>query len=299
MDLPENIMRGKTALITGATGGIGKEAARGLARLGAEVIIVGRDEQRGQAALEELRATTGGRVHLLLADLSVQAEVHRLAEQVQDQFARLDVLVNNVAGIFRQRTETADGIEATFALGHLAPFLLTHLLQPMLIDSQPARIINLVSDGHTMGKLDFDDLQARQSYRGLDMYLRVKLANVLFTYELARRLAGSGVTVNAAEPGAARTQLIENTTSDMLPPAMRLIFPLIKRFGMSSIEHAARSSIYAAAAPELASVSGKYFNAKLKEGKSSKASYDIETARRLWRVSEDLVGISADQKIAV
>jgi NAD(P)-dependent dehydrogenase (short-subunit alcohol dehydrogenase family) len=230
---------------------------------------------------------------LLLADLSSQSEVHRLAEDLLARFPRLDVLVNNVAGIYRHRQETVDGIEATFALGHLAPFLLTHLLQPLPIASQPARIINLVSDGHSMATLDFDDLGARQSYRGLDMYLRAKLANVLFTYELARRLEGSGVTVNAVEPGGARTQLIDSTTSDMLPPALKLLFPLIKRFGLSSIEEAAQSSIYAAAAPEMQSVSGKYINAKGKQGKSSKTSYDHDLAARLWRVSEEMVGINA------
>jgi NAD(P)-dependent dehydrogenase (short-subunit alcohol dehydrogenase family) len=300
MALASNKLYGKTALITGGTGGIGKETARGLAQLGATVVVVGRDAGRGKAAVADLQRTTGNQdIHLLLADLSSQQNVRRAAEEFQHGFSELHILVNNVAGIYRTRQETVDGIEATFAVGHLAPFLLTQLLLPMLEASAPSRIINVSSDGHSMAKLNFDDLQAKRWYRGLDAYLQVKLANLLFTYELARRLDGTGVTVNAVDPGGARTQLIESTTSDMLPPLLKILFPLIKRFGLTSIEKAAESSIYAATSPDIAEITGKYFGPKLTEIQSSKASYDVEAARRLWRISEELTAIAVSERLAV
>lgn len=300
MEIPSTAMRGKTVLITGGTGGIGKETARALATLGATVVVVGRDAERGNTAIQELQAnSSNSAIHLLLADLSSQSEVRRLAAEFQRQFKHLHVLVNNVAGIFRRRTETVDGLEATFAVGHLAPFLLTQLLLPTLKASAPARIVNVTSEGHSMAALNFDDLQARRFYRGVDVYTRVKLANVLFTYELARQLEGTNVTVNAVDPGGAHTRLTDSTTPDMLPPMMKVLWPLVSRFAFTSAEKAAESSIYAAASPEMATISGKYFSPKLKQAKSSKASYDIETARRLWRISEDLTAIRAGKKLAV
>ncbi|MEZ4670884.1 MAG: SDR family oxidoreductase [Anaerolineae bacterium] len=300
MDLPSNVMRGRTVLVTGGTGGIGKETARALARLGAEVVVVGRDAARGQAAVNELRTSTGTTsVHLLTADLSSLAEVRRLAAAYQERFDKLHVLVNNVAGIFRRRTETVDGLEATFAVGHLAPFLLTQLLLPTLKNSAPARIINVSSDGHSMATLNFDDLQARRFYRGVDVYTRVKLANLLFTYELARQLDGSDITVNAVDPGGAHTRLTDSTTSDMLPPMMKVLWPLVSRFAFTSVEKAAESSIFAAAAPELTSVSGVYINTKLQQAKSSKASYDREAARHLWQISNELTALPVSKKLAV
>jgi NAD(P)-dependent dehydrogenase (short-subunit alcohol dehydrogenase family) len=300
MELPSNVMHGKTVLVTGGTGGIGKETARELAKRGATVVIIGRDAERGKTAVYELQSSTGNpAVHLLLADLSSQSEVRRLVAAFQQQFDRLHVLVNNVAGIFRRRTETVDGFEATFAVGHLAPFLLTQLLLPSLKANAPSRIVNVTSDGHTMAKLDFDDLQARRFYRGVDVYMRVKLANLLFTYELARQMAGTGITVNAVDPGGTHTQLTSSTTSDMLPPLMKVLYPLVSRFAFTSVEKAAESSVYAAAAPHLEGVTGKYFNPNLQEAKSSKASYDIEAARRLWRISEDLTRVHTEDKLAV
>jgi NAD(P)-dependent dehydrogenase (short-subunit alcohol dehydrogenase family) len=300
MELPSNVMHGKTVLVTGGTGGIGKETARELAKRGATVVIVGRDAERGKTAVYELQSSTGNpAVHLLLADLSSQSEVRRLVAAFQQQFDRLHVLVNNVAGIFRRRTETVDGFEATFAVGHLAPFLLTQLLLPSLKANAPSRIVNVTSDGHTMAKLDFDDLQARRFYRGVDVYMRVKLANLLFTYELARQMAGTGITVNAVDPGGTHTQLTSSTTSDMLPPLMKVLYPLVSRFAFTSVEKAAESSVYAAAAPHLEGVTGKYFNPNLQEAKSSKASHDIEAARRLWRISENLTRVHTEDKLAV
>jgi NAD(P)-dependent dehydrogenase (short-subunit alcohol dehydrogenase family) len=165
-------------------------------------------------------------------------------------------------------------------------------------DSASARVVNVSSDGHTVAKLDFDDLQAKRFYRALDIYVRVKLMNLLFTYELDRRIAGTGVTVNAVDPGGAHTQLTDSTTSDMLPPMLRLLYPLISRFTFTSVEKAAESSIFATAAPELEGISGKYIGTKLTEAKSSKTSQDVQIASRLWRISEELIGIHAGEKLA-
>jgi NAD(P)-dependent dehydrogenase (short-subunit alcohol dehydrogenase family) len=300
MELPSKVMRGKTVLITGGTGGIGKATALGLAALGAQVVVVGRNAQRGAVAVRELeQVAPGADAQFLQADLSSQAEIHRLADEFRLRFSQLHVLVNNVAGVYRQRQESVDGIEATFALGHLAPFLLTQLLLPSLKAAAPARIVNVSSDGHSMAKIDFNDLQARRAYRGIDVYVRVKLANLLFTYELARRLSDTGISVNAVDPGGAHTALTDSTTSDMLPPLMKVLYPLVARFAFTSIEKAAESSIYAAAAPVLDGVSGQYFSPKLRAAKSSKASYDIEAARRLWDISEALTAVAAADRLAV
>lgn len=299
MDLPSDIMRGRTVLITGGTGGIGRATARALAALGAQVMVVGRDADRGAATLAELRRVAGHQDHHFLpADLSSQAEVRRLADEVRRRFDHLHVLVNNVAGVFRHRQETVDGLEATFALGHLAPFCLTQLLLPTLRASAPARIITVTSDGHTLAKLDFDDLQARRFYRGVDIYVRVKLANLLFTYELARRLQGTGVTVNAVDPGGARTGLTASTTLDMLPPLMKLLWPIVTRLAFTSVDRAAESSIFAAAASDLEGVSGVYISPRLQAVKSSRASYDREAARRLWQVSDDLTRSRTREMVA-
>lgn len=302
MEYPSNSLRGKTVLITGGTGGIGgigKATALGLAALGAQVVLVGRDGGRGATALAEIRQATGnGALHFLQGDLSVQAEVRRVATTFRQRFTHLHVLVNNVAGVFRHRQESSDGIEATLAIGHLAPFLLTHLLLPALESSAPARIINVASEGHRMAQMDFEDVQARHFYRGIDIYMRVKLATLLFTYELARRLGDSEITVNAVDPGGARTELTAATTPDMLPPMLRLMWPLLARFAFTGVEKAAASSIYAAAAPALAGVSGKYFNPKLKAVPSSKASYDRTAAGHLWQLSAQLTGLGDENVLA-
>ena len=260
MDLAPNLMKDKTVLITGGTSGIGKETARGLAKLGAQVVIIGRNAINGKNAVEDLRRTSRNNdIHFLQADLSSQAQVRQVAEVFGHQFGVLHVLVNNVAGIYRHRQETVDGIEATLALGHLAPFLLTHLLLPRLRDNAPARIVNVSSDGHSIANLDFDDLQAKKFYRALDIYVRVKLMNVLFTYELARQVADWSITVNAVDPGGAHTQLTDSTTSDMLPPMLRVLYPFISRFTFTSVEKAAESSIFAATAPTLEGITAEIY----------------------------------------
>ena len=298
-DQPFNI-KGKTVLITGGTAGIGKETARNLAQQEARVVVVGRDEVRGKLTVRDIQNTTNNQnIHLLKADLSSQVEVRQLAENFQQTFGELHILINNVAGIFRYHTETVDGIEATFAIGHLAPFLLTHLLLPLLQDNIPARIVNVSSAGHSMAKIDFDDLQAKQFFRGVDIYTRVKLANLMFTYQLARRLEGTGVTVNAVDPGGATTQLTEATTSDMLPSIMRFLYPLLARFTFTSPEKASESSVYAATSPELDGVTGAYINTKFQQVQSSKVSYDQETQEHLWQISADLTGISVSESLAL
>jgi NAD(P)-dependent dehydrogenase (short-subunit alcohol dehydrogenase family) len=205
-------MDGKTCLITGATSGIGKETAFGLARLGARVVIVGRDPDRTRAAADWIRRETGSeQVSFLLADLSSQSEVRGLAREFKDKYSRLDVLVNNAGGIFTRRETTVDGFERTWALNHLAYFLFTQELLELLKASAPARIVNVASIMHTGGLIDFGDLQGEKSYSGIRAYSQSKLANVLFTYALARRLEGTGVTANCLHPGGVATGFGQNT----------------------------------------------------------------------------------------
>ena len=291
MTIPSG-MTDKVVLITGGSGGIGKETAKGVARRGATTVIVGRNERRGRQAVAEIQQEAGHqRVAFLAADLSSQAEIRRLAGDFQARYERLDVLINNVGGLYAERWETVDGIEATLAMNLLNPFLLTQLLLPLLKESAPARIVNLTTGGHRMAKLNFDDLQARQWFRGLDMYGQAKLANLLWTYEQARRLEGSGVTVNAADPGGADTSMTQNMTPEMMPWFMRLLWPLaglMQRFMQTSPEAAAYSSVYAATSPEMESATGKYIHPKGKIVRSSQASYDETAARRIWQICEEL-----------
>src|SRR5215210_5205710 len=196
------LMAGRTGLITGGSAGIGKATALGLAMMGARVAITGRDLERTEEAARELRAAGGGgRVDVFIGDMSTQSEVRRLADEVLHHLARIDVLVNNVGGYWNTRHLTADGLERTFALNHLAPFLLTHLLLDRLKDSAPARVVTVASNAHKQGRIDFDDLQGERSYSGARAYNQSKLANVLFSYALARRLRGTSVTANALHPG--------------------------------------------------------------------------------------------------
>jgi retinol dehydrogenase-14 len=277
-------MAGTTVIITGATGGIGKATALGLARMGAHLGITGRDRKRTEDAAREIRAAGGGQVEAFVADLSSQSEVRRLADEVLRSFPRIDVLVNNVGGYWNTRHVTADGLERTFALNHLAPFLLTSLLLDRLRESAPSRVITVSSNAQAMGRIDFDDLQGEQSYSGARAYNQSKLANVLFTYELSRRLEGSGITANALHPGVVRTAFGAEDPAGL----QRVFVPLLMPF-MKTPAQGAATSISLASAPELAQVSGGFF-ASGKPKKSSPASYDEAVAARLWRVSADLVG---------
>jgi retinol dehydrogenase 14 len=275
-------MAGRTVLVTGSTGGIGKATALGLAVMGAHLLITGRDRGRTEDAAREIRAA-GGEVDVFVADLSSQAEVRRLADEVLRRAARIDVLVNNVGGYWNTRHVTVDGFELTFALNHLAPFLLTNLLLDRLKQSAPARVVTVSSNAQAMGRIDFDDLQGERSYSGARAYNQSKLANVLFTYELARRLRGTGVTANAVHPGVVRTSFGAEDPAGI----RRLVMPLAPLF-MKNPEQGAATSIHVASAPGLEQVTGRFF-ANSKPKRSSRRSYDQAAAQRLWQLSADLV----------
>src|ERR1700676_5293299 len=233
------LMAGESVLCTGGTGGIGKATAIGLAALGARVGITGRDPARTEAAAAGIRATPGSpAVDAFAADLSVQAGVRRLAVQVLDTYPRLDVLVNNAGGFWAHRHVTADGLEHTFAVNHLAPFLLTRLLLDRLKASAPARIVTVSSGAHTTGKIDFGDLQGERRYSGQRAYSQSKLANVMFTYELARRLDGTGVTAAVLHPGVVRTGF----AAEYPPPMWKALLPLVRLF-LKTPEQGAATSI--------------------------------------------------------
>ncbi len=275
-------MAGKACLITGGTGGIGLVTARELARRGADVMIVGRNREAGEAAVAEIaRAGTAGTVQYVAADLSQQSEVRRLAQVVADRFGRLDVLINNAGGMFRKRTLSADGIEMTFALNHLAYVLLSELLLPALRVAGQARIVNVASEAHRGVALDFDNLQGERRYGGWSAYKRSKLANLLFTYELARRIEGGAVSVNALHPGFVATGI---GVRNRLVPAW--LWRLASLAAISP-EEGAVTSIYLAASSEAADVNGKYF-VKCAPAESSPESHDSAAAERLWAVSEAL-----------
>src|SRR5215216_7747200 len=234
-------MEGKVVLITGGTSGIGRAAATALAAMGAEVVVSGRSRERGESAVEEIRDTSGNeKVSLMLADLAVQAEVRGLAEEFRDRYDRLDVLVNNAGIIQSKRTQTPDGIELTLAVNHLAPFLLTNLLLDLLKKSAPSRIITVSSEAQRWGKMDLDDLQSKRSYRALPVYGKTKLANIMFTYELAERLEGTGVTANCIHPGGVNTNFGNNQGGPM-----NRLFRLFKPF-MRSPEQGADTLVYLA-----------------------------------------------------
>jgi retinol dehydrogenase-14 len=277
----------KVCLITGATSGIGKATAMGLANMGASVVMVGRDRGKGEAVMAEIKERSGNAsVDLMLADVSSQEEIRRLAEEFKEAYPRLDVLINN-AGVFRsKRITSADGIEMTFAVNHLAYFLLTNLLLDALKASAPSRIVNVSSGDHSNATIDFDDLQGEKGYKGAKAYSQSKLANVLFTYELARRLEGTGITANCLHPGVVGTNL-GSGVSGVFGFMVRALRPLMK-----SPEQGAETSIYLASSPEVEGLSGRYF-VKKAEARSSDKSYDKRLARRLWEVSAELTNLPA------
>ncbi len=286
MPITGGTMAGKTVLVTGGTGGIGQATAAGVVRLGARVGVVGRDRRRAEVAAAGIRrGADKAVVDVFVADMSSQAEVRRLAAEVLDRYPRLDVLVNNVGGFWATRHSTADGLEHTFAVNHLAPFLLTNLLLDRLKASAPARIVTVSSGAHGMGRIDFDDLQAERNYQGQRAYNQSKLANVMFTYELARRLAGTGITANVLHPGVVRTRFAAED-----PGRMRGLIPIARLF-MKTPERGAATPVYLACSPEVEGVTGRYFvNSKPK--RSAELSYDTNAAARLWSVSAQLVGLT-------
>lgn len=280
------LMTGKTVLVTGGTSGIGGATAAGLADLGARVGIVGREQQRAEAAAEQIRVA-GGQVDVFTADVASQRQVRRLAEQVLAAYPRLDVLVNNVGGYWATRHETEDGLERTFAVNHLAPFLLTNLLLDRLRSSAPARVVTVSSGAQSMGRIDFDDLMGDRSYNGQRAYNQSKLANVMFTFELARRLEGTGVTATVLHPGVVRTSFGQEDSGRW----MRLMLPVARPF-MKSPEEGAATSIHLASSPIVEGVTGQYF-ASSRPREASRASYDTGAAARLWEVSAELVDIGS------
>ena len=280
-------LAGKTVLVTGATSGIGRATAAGLAGLGANVVLVGRDRQKAEATATAIKEETGNdAVEPLIADLASQASVRKLAAEYSARFPRLDVLINNAGVFLAHRRTTVDGLEYTFAVNHLAPFLLTDLLQDLLISSAPARVVTVSSEAQRMGRIDFDDLQGERDYRGQAAYNQSKLANILFTYELARRLEGTGVTANVLHPGLVRSNFGHEDPTPPIRLVIRFMGPL-----MLSPERGARTSIYLASSHDVENVTGTYFT-KSKPIRSSSRSYDHAVAQRLWQVSADLVGLA-------
>jgi NAD(P)-dependent dehydrogenase (short-subunit alcohol dehydrogenase family) len=277
-------MGGKTCVITGASSGIGKETALGLAALGARVVMVCRDEGRAENVRSQIRQhTPGAEVDVVLADLFIQGDIRRAAGQINERYARLDVLVNNAGLLIGKRTLTPDGLESTFALNHMGYFLMANLLLEKLKASAPARIVNVSSEAHWRAPWRWENLQGERRYGQFTAYSNSKLANLLFTFELARRLSGTGVTVNAIHPGFVRSRFGTSAT-----PAMRILIKLAGPLGLSSAR-GADTAIWASTAPELATVTGKYFIAR-RESRSSAISRDEEVQKKLWELSERLAG---------
>jgi NAD(P)-dependent dehydrogenase (short-subunit alcohol dehydrogenase family) len=277
-------MEGKVVLITGGTSGIGKATAVALAAMGAEVVVTGRDEERGRAALAEIRHESGSeKVSLMLADLAVQAKVRELAEDLRERHDRLDVLINNAGLIRSKRTETPEGIELTLAVNHLAPFLLTNLLLDLLERSAPSRVITVSSEARRAAEIDFDDLQSERGYRAFPVYGMTKKANILFTYELAERLRGTGVVANCVHPGGVNTNFGNANRS-----AGVLLFRAFKPF-MRTPEQGADTVIYLATSPEAGEMNGKYLTDR-KEVSPAEPRDEV-AQKRLWEVSERLTNL--------
>jgi retinol dehydrogenase 14 len=278
-------MEGKVVLITGGTSGIGRAAATALAAMGAEVVVTGRSRERGEAAVEEIRDTSGNeRVHLMLADLAVQAEVRGLAEEFRERYDRLDVLVNNAGIVQSKRIETPDGLELTLAVNHLAPFLLTNLLLDLLKKSAPSRVITVSSEARRGASINFDDLQSERRYRAFQVYGMTKLANILFTYELAERLKGTGVVANCLHPGAVNTNFGSSNRS-----VGTLLFRAFKPF-MRTPEEGADTLVYLASSSEVGSMTGGYLTDR-EVVSSFDEPHDEATQKRLWEVSEELTSL--------
>ncbi|MCY4147720.1 MAG: SDR family oxidoreductase [Chloroflexi bacterium] len=283
-------MNGKRVLITGATDGIGKQAALAIAGMGAAVTLVGRNEAKTRAVCGELQSQTGNAdIDWLLGDLSSMAEVRSVADEFRARHDRLDVLLNNAGAVFSEYQQSADGFEMTFALNHLSYYLLTHLLLDRLVDTAQAageaRIINVSSSAHRTGSLQLDNLRDSSGFSMMSRYSASKLMNVLFTYELARRLADTAITVNAVHPGVVRTRFGHDTNR-----FWSLFLKVVQRLVAISPERGAATLVYLAASPDAAGISGKYWNDK-RQQQSSGNSYDREQQRALWEYSAEVTGL--------
>lgn len=282
MATPTHSIRGKVCLITGANSGIGKATALGLANMGATVVLVCRDKSRGEAAQAEIKAQSGNEsVDLRLSDLASQSSIRQLAAEVKARYPHLQVLINNAGVMPSHRTLTADGLEANFAINHLGPFLLTNLLLDILKANAPARIVFVASQ--VISALDFDDLQSAKHFGMNSTYGKSKLCNILVTHELAKRLEGTGVTVNCLHPGVVATNLPHDW-----PAPLRMLYPLI---GISPAK-GAQTSIYLASSPEVEGINGKYFK-KQQPVPLPKLAQDEATTQRLWQISEEMTHVEA------
>jgi retinol dehydrogenase-12 len=285
----DHSMQGRVCLVTGATGGLGAATAMGLARLGATVIVVGRNASKGRDVVAQIQQQTSNpTVQYMQADLSSQQAIRELAREVSSQHPKLHVLVNNAGASYGKRRESVDGIEMTFALNHLGYFLLTNLLLDTLKASALARIINVSSEVHRDVTLDFEDLQASRGFNGYQVYKRSKLANLLFMYELARRLESTNVTVNAVSPGLVKTNL--GLQDGGMPALMKRFINIL--MGVSP-EEGAKVIVHLATSPDVQGISGEYF-VKGEAVRSSEASLDLGAAARLWQISAGLTGLTAD-----
>lgn len=274
-------MQGKICIVTGANSGIGFETAKALAKMGARVGLVCRTMEKSEDAKSAiLRTVPNALIDAFAADLSSQAEIRRVADDIKAAYPKIDVLINNAGLIENERKLSPDGIEMTFAVNHLAYFLLTHLLLEKIKAAAPSRIINVSSAAHFGATINFEDLQGEKSYSGWRAYSQSKLANVLFTYELARRLAGTGVTVNCLHPGVIGTKLFRNLG----------LFNTLAGIFLASPEKGAETSVYLASSPEVEGITGKYFDNK-RAVPSSQASYNVADAKRLWEISAALTKV--------
>ena len=284
-------MQGKACMVTGANSGIGKATALGLAQVGANVVMVARDRARGEVAQNEVKAKSGNNsVDLLVADLSSQQSIRKLVENFKQHYKQLYVLINNAGVFMLTRRETVDGLEITFAVNYLAPFLLTNLLLDVLKASAPARIVNVSSEAHENGYIKMDDLQAKKNYRPFRAYGQSKLALVMFTYELARRLQGTGVTANCLHPGFVATNIGQSGVVPVARPVAKFVLSFL---GISP-EEGAKTSIYLATSTDVEDVTGKYF-VKSVISRSAPISYDESLQRQLWEESAKLVKLPVDE----
>ena len=291
--MKENIdMNGKVVMITGANSGIGKETAIELAKMGANIVMVCRSRERGEKALEKIKEMANSeKIELLIADLADQSSIRKMVERFKKSHDKLHVLINNAGVMLSKRTTTPEGYERTFAINHLGHFLLTNLVLDMLKASSPARIINVSSSAHKFAKLNFDDIDNEHKFSGFRTYANSKLFNILFSYELARRLEGTEVTVNALHPGVIRTNLGKDNTNKLI----RLLSTIFRLFMMSS-KKGARTTVYLANSPDVENVNGKYF-VNRKQKKSSKISFEQTLQNKLWEISANLTNASHFENI--
>jgi len=280
-------MAEKVCLVTGGNSGIGKSVALGLAKMGATVVVVSRNREKGETAVTDTVEKSGNKnLELIQADMSSQNSIRQLVNEFRARHEKLHLLINNAGVYLTKRSETEDGLESTFAVNHLGPFLLTSLLVDILKASAPSRIVNVTSDAHKGARVNFDDLQGERKFSGWQAYGQSKLAMILYTRGLAKKLEGTGVTVNSAHPGVVRTNFAKNNGGLVM-----LGFRFLGMFFISP-ESAAKRILYVATSPDLEGVTGKYFT-KMHEVKSSQESYDDDSARRLWQISEQLTHLSS------